>query len=96
MTPSQTEQYTRALRLTKPVSRRRLYCTTRAIFVTGFQQVSRSTASSPRCSGRARRSNVDDFDVQLEDEAVEQVDSETPEDIDQNIMEREGGQDAMR
>ena len=39
MTPSQTEQYARALKLTKPVSRRRLYCATRAVFVTGFQQV---------------------------------------------------------
>ena len=39
VTPTQTEQYARALKLTKPVSRRRLYCVTRAVFVTGFQQV---------------------------------------------------------
>ncbi len=96
VTPSQTEQYTRALRLTKPVSRRRLYCTTRAIFVTGFQQVSAFNRVFAEVFGARKRSNVDDFDVQLEDDpSVEQVDSETPEGLDQNVMEREGGQDAM-
>ena len=39
VTPSQTQQYARSLVLTKPVSRRRLYWTTRAIFVTGFIQL---------------------------------------------------------
>ena len=53
VTPWKSEQFSRSLLLTKPVSRRRLYCAARAIFVTGFQQVSRSTASSPRSSARA-------------------------------------------
>jgi uncharacterized protein with von Willebrand factor type A (vWA) domain len=39
VTPSQTQQYARSLVLTKPVSRRRLYWTTRAVFVTGFIQL---------------------------------------------------------
>lgn len=98
VTPSQTEQYTRALKLTKPVSRRRLYCTTRAIFVTGFQQVPAfDRVFAQVFGGRKKSVNPDDYDVELEDNAaVDQVDSEMPDDMDdQNIMEREGGQDAM-
>ncbi|HWI08118.1 MAG TPA: VWA domain-containing protein [Solirubrobacteraceae bacterium] len=97
VTPSQTEQYTRALRLTKPVSRRRLYCTTRAIFVTGFQQVPAfDRVFAQVFGGRKRTSNADDFDVEVEDAPVDEVDSETPEDFDDsNVMEREGGQEAM-
>jgi uncharacterized protein with von Willebrand factor type A (vWA) domain len=97
VTPSQTEQYTRALKLTKPVSRRRLYCTTRAIFVTGFQQVPAFNRVFAEVFGTRKSKRADDYDVELEDAAdVEQVDSETPEDMDdQNVMEREGGQDAM-
>ncbi len=97
VTPSQTEQYTRALKLTKPVSRRRLYCTTRAIFVTGFQQVPAFDRVFAEVFGARKRSiNPDDYDVELEDAPVDQVDSETPDDMDdQNVMEREGGQDAM-
>jgi uncharacterized protein with von Willebrand factor type A (vWA) domain len=97
--PTQTAQYTRALKLTKPVSRRRMYCTTRAIFVTGFQQVPAfDRVFAAVFGGRKRSINADDFDVQLEedDTPVDEVDSETPDDMDdQNIMEREGGQDAM-
>ncbi|HVF80180.1 MAG TPA: VWA domain-containing protein [Solirubrobacteraceae bacterium] len=100
VTPSQTAQYTRALKLTKPVSRRRLYCTTRAIFVTGFQQVAAfDRVFAAVFGGRKRSINPDDYDVQLEDDEnqADEVDSETPEDMDeQNIMEREGGQDAMQ
>jgi len=99
VTPSQTAQYTRALKLTKPVSRARLYCTTRAIFVTGFQQVPAFDRVFASVFGSRKRSiNPDDYDVQLEDDdnPVDQVDSETPDDMDdQNVMEREGGQDAM-
>jgi len=97
VTPSQTEQYTRALKLTKPVSRRRLYCTTRAIFVTGFRQVAAfDKVFAQVFGGRKKTINPDDYDVELEDEQADQVDSETPEDMDdQNIMEREGGQEAM-
>ncbi len=97
VTPSQTEQYTRALKLTKPVSRRRLYCTTRAIFVTGFQQLSAfNRVFSEVFGGRKKAFDPDDFDVDIEDQAVDEVDSEMPEDMDdQNILEREGGQDPM-
>ncbi len=97
VTPSQTEQYTRALRLTKPVSRRRLYCTTRAIFVTGFQQVPPFNRVFGEVFGGRRKASTDDYDIQLEEDPdVEQVDSETPDDMDdQKVMEREGGQDAM-
>ncbi len=98
VTPSQTAQYTRALKLTKPVSRRRLYCTTRAIFVTGFQQVAAfdRVFAAVFGAGRKKAMNPDDFDVDMEEQAVDQVESETPDDMDdQNIMEREGGQDAM-
>jgi uncharacterized protein with von Willebrand factor type A (vWA) domain len=98
VTPSQTEQYTRALKLTKPVSRRRLYCTTRAVFVTGFQQVPAfDKVFGQVFGGRKKVSNTDDMDVEVEEESVDQVDSETPDDMDEeNIQEREGGQDAMQ
>jgi uncharacterized protein with von Willebrand factor type A (vWA) domain len=96
VTPSQTEQYTRALKLTKPVSRRRLYCTTRAIFVTGFTQVPAFDRVFGEVFGtRKRKSNPDDYVVDMDEQSVEQVDSETPDEMsDQNITEREGGQDA--
>jgi uncharacterized protein with von Willebrand factor type A (vWA) domain len=97
VTPSQTEQYTRALRLTKPVSRRRLYCTTRAIFVTGFQQVPAFNRVFAEVFGTRKSKGADDYDVELADAPdAEEVDSETPDDMDdQKVMEREGGQDAM-
>jgi len=97
VTPSQTEQYTRALKLTKPVSRRRLYCTTRAIFVTGFQQVPAFNRVFAEVFGARKSKTGDDYDVELEDAPeAEEVDSETPDDMDdQKVMEREGGQDAM-
>jgi uncharacterized protein len=96
VTPSQTEQYTRALKLTKPVSRRRLYCTTRAIFVTGFQQVAAFNRVFAEVFGARQRSRSDDFEAELaDDDSVEQVDSETPEDMEPNVQEREGGQDPM-
>lgn len=39
VTPAQSAQYARSLELVKPASRRGLYCTTRAVFVTGQRQV---------------------------------------------------------
>jgi hypothetical protein len=39
VTPTQSEQYARSLLITHPTSRRRLYFTTRAIFVTDFEDV---------------------------------------------------------
>ncbi len=96
VTPSQTEQYTRALKLTKPVSRRRLYCTTRAIFVTGFQQVAAFDRVFAQVFGSRKRQDTDDYDVELQEAPVDQVDSETPDEMDdQKVMEREGGQEAM-
>jgi hypothetical protein len=97
VTPSQTEQYARALKLTKPVSRRRLYCTTRAVFVTGFQQVAAFNRVFAQVFGsRKRSSNPDDFEIEMEGEAaIEEVDSETPDGLDPNVREGEGGQDAM-
>ena len=97
VTPSQTEQYTRALRLTKPVSRRRLYCTTRAIFVTNFTQVAAfDRVFGEIFGGRRKAFNPEDYDIEFEDAPKDEVDSETPEDMDeQNILEREGGQEAM-
>lgn len=96
VTPSQTAQYTRALKLTKPVSRRRLYCTTRAIFVTGFQQVTAFDRVFGEVFGTRKRSGTpDDYESEFEEADVDQVESETPDEMsDQNIMEREGGQDA--
>ena len=96
VTPSQTEQYTRALKLTKPVSRRRLYCTTRAVFVTGFQQVPAfDKVFGQVFGGRKKVRNTDDMDVEVDEDSVDQVDSETPDDMDDDhIQEREGGQDA--
>ena len=97
VTPSQTEQYTRALKLTKPVSRRRLYCATRAIFVTGFQQVAAfDKVFGQVFGGRRKMIDSDDYDVEIEDEKPDLVDSETPDEMDdQNVVERDGGQDAM-
>ena len=95
VTPSQTEQYTHALKLTKPVSRRRLYCTTRAIFVTGFQQIPAFNRVFAEVFGARKTSGVpEDFDPDIEAE-VDQIDSETPEGMDQKVMEAEGGQDPM-
>lgn len=98
VTPSQTAQYTRALKLTKPVSRRRLYCTTRAIFVTGFTQVAAFNRVFKDVFGAGKGSKTaDDYDVQLEEAPdADDIDSETPEDMDdQKVMEREDGQEAM-
>ena len=39
VTPARSEQYARSLQLVKPDSRQRLYLTTRAVFVTDFEQV---------------------------------------------------------
>ena len=93
VTPSQTEQYARSLRLTKPQSRRRLYWTTRAVFVTGFQQVPPFNRVFAEVFG-AKKAKVDPEDFVLEEEA-EPVESETPEDVEPDIMEKEGGQEAM-
>ncbi len=43
----------RALTLARPVARRRLYWTARAVFVSDLPQVRASTPCSPRCSAPA-------------------------------------------
>ena len=67
VTPSQTQQYARALALTKPVSRRRLYWTTRAIFVTGFIQLPTFDRVFREVFGSSAKSDFEeDPEVELE------------------------------
>lgn len=66
VTPSQTQQYARSLALTKPVSRRRLYWATRAVFVTGFIQVPTFDRVFREVFGSAAKSDFDDSEVELE------------------------------
>ncbi len=97
VTPQQTERYTHALKLTKPVSRRRLYHATRAIFVTGFQQIPAFNRVFAEVFGARKSSGDDDFEPDLESAPpVDEVDSETPEGMDdQKVIESEDGQDPM-
>jgi len=66
VTPSQTQQYAHSLALTKPVSRRRLYWATRAIFVTGFIQVPTFDRVFREVFGSASKNELEDPDVELE------------------------------
>jgi len=66
VTPSQTQQFARSLGLTKPVSRRRLYWTTRAIFVTGFIQVPTFDRVFREVFGSSAKNDFEDPDVELE------------------------------
>jgi uncharacterized protein with von Willebrand factor type A (vWA) domain len=94
VTPSQSEQCARALRLTKPESRRQLYFTTRAIFVTGFQQVAAFNRVFAEVFGKGGK-RADDLDVELEAAPpAEQLDSEAPEQEEREPQESAGGQDA--
>jgi uncharacterized protein with von Willebrand factor type A (vWA) domain len=87
VTPGMSEQYARALKLTKPVSRRRLYCVARAIFVTGFQQVGTFNRVFAEDFGKGARSTPD-LDVELEPAPpADELDSEAPE---QEIKTQEG------
>jgi uncharacterized protein with von Willebrand factor type A (vWA) domain len=79
VTPGMSEQFARALRLTKPVSRRRLYCVARAIFVTGFQQVPTFNRVFAEVFGKGAKR---DPDLEIELEAAppaDELDSEQPE-----------------
>lgn len=95
VTPSQTQQYARSLGLTKPVSRRRLYWATRAIFVTGFLQVPTFDRVFREVFGTSAKSDFDDSNVELE--AAPPSDSnETPEserDDEVDAPESSGGSD---
>jgi uncharacterized protein with von Willebrand factor type A (vWA) domain len=94
VTPTQSEQYARSLRLTKPESRRQLYFTTRAVFVTGFQQVGAFNRVFAEVFGTGGK-RPDDVDVELEAAPPsDSLDSEAPEEDSRDPSEVEGGQDA--
>src|SRR3954451_14217486 len=78
-TPMMSEQFARALALTKPVSRRRLYCVARAIFVTGFPQVPTFNRIFAEVFGKGAKRDVD-VDVELEAAPpADELDSAPPE-----------------
>jgi uncharacterized protein with von Willebrand factor type A (vWA) domain len=94
VTPTQSEQCARALRLTKPEGRRQLYFTTRAVFVTGFQQVAAFNRVFAEVFGAGGK-RPDDLDVELEAAPPsESLDSEAPEQEEKEPQESAGGQDA--
>jgi len=101
VTPGMSEQFARALRLTKPVSRRRLYCVARAVFVTGFQQVATFNRVFAEVFGKGAKRNPD-LEVELEEAPPkDSLDSEPPEENEDNEdekepQEQEGGQDAAQ
>jgi uncharacterized protein with von Willebrand factor type A (vWA) domain len=94
VTPSQTQQYARALGLTKPVSRRRLYWTTRAVFVTGFIQLPIFDRVFREVFGSAAKSDFDDSEVELEpappSDSTETSESDREDEMD---SESSGGSD---
>src|SRR5215213_1136887 len=95
VTPSQTQQYAHSLALIKPVSRRRLYWATRAIFVTGFIQVPTFDRVFREVFGTSGKSTFDESDVELEP-APPKDSEETPEaDVEDDIDSEEssGGSD---
>jgi uncharacterized protein with von Willebrand factor type A (vWA) domain len=86
VTPSQTQQYARSLVLTKPVSRRRLYWTTRAVFVTGFIQLPTFDRVFREVFGSSAKNDLEDPEVELEpappkDESDNDEAEEDPEDL---------------
>lgn len=94
VTPTQTQQYARSLGLTKPVSRRRLYWTTRAVFVTGFIQLPIFDRVFREVFGSAAKNDFDDSEVELEpappSDSTETPESDREDDID---SESSGGSD---
>jgi uncharacterized protein with von Willebrand factor type A (vWA) domain len=66
VTPAQSGQYVRALQLTQPGSRRQLYFTTRAIFVTNVQHVAAFDRVFTEVFGSRARTEADDFDLELQ------------------------------
>jgi uncharacterized protein with von Willebrand factor type A (vWA) domain len=95
VTPTQSEQCARSLKLTKPESRRQLYFTTRAIFVTGFQQVASFNRVFAEVFGTGGK-RPDDLEVELEAAPPpDSMDSEAPEEDQQEPQEAAGGQDAQ-
>ena len=93
VTPDRSEQYARALKLSKPESRRRLYAVSKAIFVTGFQQVPAFNRVFFEVFGSTAKT-PDDLEVELEAAPdPDEIDSEKPEGVDTEPQEGEGGQD---
>lgn len=79
VSPGQAQQFARALTLTRPVSRRRLYCVARAIFVTGFQQVSTFNFVFAEVFGKGAKPNPN-LELELESAPPkDELDSEAPE-----------------
>ncbi len=90
VTPGMSEQFARALKLTKPVSRRRLYCVARAIFVTGFQQVATFNRVFAEVFGKGAKRNPN-VEVELEGApAKDELDSEAPDVETKEAQEGEG------
>ncbi len=96
VTPSQTQQYARSLVLTKPVSRRRLYWTTRAIFVTGFIQLPTFERVFREVFGTTAKEDSDvDDEVELEPAPPkDETENDEAEDEDEDLPDSgEGGTD---
>ena len=92
VTPGMSEQFARALTLTKPVSRRRLYCVARAIFVTGFQQVPTFNRVFAEVFGKGAKPHPK-LDRELEaPPPPDSIDSEMPEAETKDALEGESGQ----
>jgi uncharacterized protein with von Willebrand factor type A (vWA) domain len=64
VTPAQSGQYMRALQLTRPGSRRQLYFTTRAIFVTDVHHVATFDRIFAEVFGSRGRPDADHFDLE--------------------------------
>jgi uncharacterized protein with von Willebrand factor type A (vWA) domain len=96
VTPSQTQQYARSLVLTKPVSRRRLYWTTRAVFVTGFIQLPTFDRVFREVFGSSAKSDLEeDPEVELEPAPPkDESDNDEAQDDDEDLPDSgQGGAD---
>jgi len=80
VTPSQTQQYARSLVLTKPVSRRRLYWATRAVFVTGFIQLPTFDRVFREVFGSSAKNDFEQSDDMELEPAPPKDDNDTEED----------------
>ena len=95
VTPSQTQAYALALGLTKPESRRRLYWTTRAIFVTGFIQLPTFDRVFREVFGSSAKSDSeDDPEVELEPAAKDESEKDDAPEEDEDLPDSgQGGAD---
>ena len=95
VTPSQTQAYALALGLTKPESRRRLYWTTRAIFVTGFIQLPTFDRVFREVFGTSAKSDSeDDPEVELEPAAKDESEKDDAPEEDEDLPDSgQGGAD---